>query len=234
MAKILIVDDDPNVLKVAGKVLQKANYEVSVAKDALSALELLGSEQFDALISDANMPHFSGFELVKSVKSNPRYERMAIAMLTGLCGQKDIHKAVQVGVDEYIIKPIDPLLFIRKVEGLFRKKPPENRMQVTVKPGHPISDAFIQIKGKVHSVSEQGLVLRTEQELANGSVVQIQTLLFRDLEVDPPLMRALTIRDVSAINKKLWEIQFRFVDVDEKFEKKIREWIGLQSTRHVM
>ena len=77
MAKILLVDDDPEILKVAEKVLAHANYQTETASDALIALDALNSSRFDALITDANMPRYSGFQLIQTVRNDKRFDHMA-------------------------------------------------------------------------------------------------------------------------------------------------------------
>src|SRR5210317_1448319 len=110
MARILVVDDDPDILRLADRVLSMGGHIVFRAQDAVRAMDLLNSSMFDLLISDANMPHFSGFDLVRHVRNNKRFNNMAIAMLTGLRERKDIERAVRAGVDDYIVKPIDPMV----------------------------------------------------------------------------------------------------------------------------
>ena len=68
------------------------------------------------------MPHYTGFELIHTVRNNPKFKHMSIVMLTGLRERKDVERALTVGVDDYIVKPIDPLLLIQKVNSLFEKK----------------------------------------------------------------------------------------------------------------
>ena len=76
---ILIVDDDPDILKIADRILAHAGHEVKVAENALGALDLLTQSEFDLLISDANMPRYSGFELVQTVRANPALNAFQIA-----------------------------------------------------------------------------------------------------------------------------------------------------------
>src|SRR5262249_28829124 len=119
MARILVVDDDKDILKLTERVFPQARHTVFTAEDAFKATDFLDHLDFDMLISDANMPHFSGFELVQTLRRNQRFERLAIAMLTGLRERKDIDRALKAGVDDYIVKPIDPMILMTKVQALF-------------------------------------------------------------------------------------------------------------------
>ena len=71
MARILVVDDDADILKLAEQILTAAGHTVIVAEDALRALDWLGQMSFDLLLSDANMPLYSGFDLINTVRENP-------------------------------------------------------------------------------------------------------------------------------------------------------------------
>src|ERR1700735_1237149 len=106
MARILVVDDDGDIWKLVERVFAPGGHAVVTAPDAYQAMDKLDHVDFDLLISDANMPHFSGFELVQTVRKNPRFQNLSIAMLTGLRERKDIERALKVGVDDYIVKPI--------------------------------------------------------------------------------------------------------------------------------
>ena len=92
---ILVVDDDPDILKLAERVLASAGHTVLTASDVLSALDLMNRLQFDMLISDANMPHYNGFDLVTTIRKNSAYKNMSVAMLTGLRERKHVERAVR-------------------------------------------------------------------------------------------------------------------------------------------
>jgi len=228
MARILVVDDDPDILKMADRILGQAQYEVFVAVGAVQALELLNSAPFDALISDANMPQYSGFDLVQTIKGNRRFQHMAIAMLTGLREKKDIEKAVRVGVDDYIVKPIEPALLVRKVEGLFRKKPPLHQDEVVVPEGSPQSHATLQSPIAVRKISESGLVIDLDQDLPVGCVLNIDSPLFRSLKLSPLSLRVLSCKKKK--EEEEFEAHLGFVNPQEEVLQRIRSYVN--SNKH--
>src|SRR5690606_17833750 len=124
MATILLVDDDHDILTFGKKVLASVGYNVMTAPDVVTAVNILNQQEFDLIISDANMPVHSGFDLLKTLKSEKRFQNIPIALLTARRGREDIEQAIRLGVDDYIVKPIDASLLIKKVEGLFKKMPP--------------------------------------------------------------------------------------------------------------
>ncbi len=223
MSRILVVDDDPDVLRVVDKVLRLSQHEVFTAVDAIKAMDLLNASKYDLLITDANMPQFSGFELVRTVKNNKRFERMAIAMLTGLREKKDIEKAIRAGVDDYIIKPIDPMLLLEKVDGLFKKKPPVERLAYDLPPGSTYAVAQISTPAKLVQINELGLILRSNVEIAEGTAIKVISDFFRKLEIKvPPAMKVISCRKLE----KEYEVRVAFAGANDAFYQRVRVWIG--------
>ena len=123
MAHILVVDDDELILKIAKSILHKAGHVVTLAKDGHQALEAIELELYDMIITDANMPNgVSGFSLVSTIRKNERCNAIPIMFLTGRKDKSDVSRALEAGVDDYVVKPIDPDLFVAKVEALINKK----------------------------------------------------------------------------------------------------------------
>src|SRR6185437_13724714 len=171
MARILVVDDDPDILKMADKILTSAGHMVTVAEDALKAVDWLNSASFDLLLSDANMPQFSGFDLINTIRSNPKYADMIIAMLTGLREREDVERALKLGVNAYIVKPLDPLLLVQKINTLFDKKGTQKVAEVTLSPSQ--GRAALRRQITVEKLSEMGLQVLTEDPVKPGQMLDI-------------------------------------------------------------
>lgn len=223
MARILVVDDDPDILKIAEKVLSAADHIVLTASDAMKAMELLNTCHFDLLLSDANMPHYSGFELVATLRNNRRYEDMAIAMLTGLRERKDIDKAIQAGVDDYIVKPIDPLLFVKKVEALFENKPPMAMPEIHFPEDSEFKHASIMVPGEVTSMSEMGMTYYSPHKTPVGTVVEINSPIFELIGINSPLIKIISV-DQSPTDPG-WIHKVIYMGANETLLQKIRAWI---------
>src|ERR1700728_3222226 len=130
MVNVLVVDDDKDFLRIVQKVLEAGNFSVVTTTDAMGALELLQKEIFDLILSDANMPGGSGFDLVRTVRRNPDTAMIPIAMLTGRREKEDIQKGLNAGADDYIVKPIDPDHFIDKINTLLKNRTGEVRPEI--------------------------------------------------------------------------------------------------------
>lgn len=228
MARILIVDDDADIRKVAERVLTAAQHEVYLADNALIAMDMLNASTFDVLISDANMPHYTGFDLVQTVRNNRRFNNMAVAMLTGLRERKDIERAIRAGVDDYIVKPIDPLLFLKKVESLFDKRPPQERAELQMPETSSYSEASIIHKVRVTWVSELGLVLESSQKFREGSVIDVQAPVFEQIGVKCPPLRVLAVKELKS---DTWELRVGFIGATESLLQKIRAWVYAETTK---
>ena len=117
----LIVDDDTDVLKVISKLLELKNHTVVTAENALEAIDRITENNIDIVITDATMPEYSGFDLIRSLKNNKKYASLTLAMLTGRREKEDIQHAMDLGVQDYIVKPIEPDVLLGKIESLVEK-----------------------------------------------------------------------------------------------------------------
>lgn len=230
MARILVVDDDPDILKMADLLLRQSHHEVVTANHAVKALEYLDRAPFDLLISDANMPQFTGFDLVKTVRANPKLNHLAIAMLTGLRERKDVEKAVRVGVDDYIVKPLDPLLLVQKVEALLSQKTPQQALEIKFVKGSPLAKATIEFALEIESVSELGVILRSHVPMEVGSKVDMQSLFFKELGDQAPPLKVLHCEAIAEEN--CYRVQLVFLGATESFLQKIRRYVFSHGASH--
>lgn len=122
MFKILLVDDDADVRRFVKKILERDNYQVVVVDNGLTALNELNNDSYDLLLSDANMPQYSGFDLIKTIKLQAKHKDLLIVMLTGRREKQDIQLAIELGVKDYIVKPIDPQLLLQKIQKVFESR----------------------------------------------------------------------------------------------------------------
>ena len=111
--KVLIVDDEEIIRKFLRINLLKLGYEVKEAMDGVQALEQLGKDTYDLLISDVLMPNKNGWELLKAIRSNPKTKDMPVIMLTAKNEDADMFQGYELGANYYMTKPFtkDQLLF---------------------------------------------------------------------------------------------------------------------------
>lgn len=222
MGRILVVDDDPDILNITEQVLVAAGHTVFLAQDALTAMDWLNQLQFDMLVSDANMPHYSGFELVGTVRNDDRFENMSVAMLTGLRERKDVEKALKAGVDDYIVKPIDPLILVQKINSLFNKRPPQTHAEIDLRHTKQ-NQGSIRTAIQVDSVSELGICIVTDLNLQVGQSLDIHCDFFAELETETPPMKVLSVEKIPGTTQV--RARLIFLGAQEAFLQKIRRWL---------
>ena len=221
MGRILIVDDDKDILRMMEQILAEAGHSVVSATSAMEAIDHLRVASFDMVLSDANMPMHSGFDLVSTLRKEPEWQNLAIAMITGRREKKDIEKAVHAGVDDYIVKPIDPLLLIQKVETLFTKRPPEHHPEWFVKTSEQGSGKVI-FPMTLQKVSELGVTAHSTVNFQYGQVLEVRFQFFEELQVEPPPLRVLRCHEIAPGQ---YEVELMFLGSREAFLQKVRRWI---------
>ena len=103
--KILVVDDDRNVLFLVSELLARDNYEVIQASDGLTALSQIRELLPDLAVLDVMMPGLDGFELCRRIKNDPLTMDIKVIMVTAKTSGKDIETGISAGADHYITKP---------------------------------------------------------------------------------------------------------------------------------
>ncbi len=111
--RILIVEDDECNQLIIGRILENNGYSFVTASDGLQALVEIGRNKYDLILSDVNMPNFSGYELLEFMKNKKM--NIPLMFLTGNTTQEDEIKGLQLGAVDYLRKPIDPQLLLLKL-----------------------------------------------------------------------------------------------------------------------
>ncbi|WP_311482448.1 response regulator transcription factor [uncultured Anaerococcus sp.] len=115
MKKILIIEDDRNLLNELREFLENKGYEVGTVNDFLKASDFALETRPDLVILDINLPGISGFDICKSIKEK---SNIPILMLTSRIGIEDEIKGLEIGADEYLAKPVDTRRLILRMEKL--------------------------------------------------------------------------------------------------------------------
>ncbi|WP_414540186.1 Hpt domain-containing protein [Stenotrophomonas forensis] len=115
---VMVVDDSLTMRKVTGRILERHNFEVSVARDGVEALERLEERVPDLMLLDIEMPRMDGYELATAMRADPRYREVPIVMITSRSGDKHRQRAFEIGVQRYLGKPYQELDLMRNVYDL--------------------------------------------------------------------------------------------------------------------
>ncbi len=115
MKKILIIEDDRNLLNELKEFLQNKGYEVGSVDNFLKSIDLVLEERPDLVILDINLPGISGFDICRDIKEK---SNIPVLMLTSRIGIEDEIKGLEIGADEYLSKPVDTRKLILRMEKL--------------------------------------------------------------------------------------------------------------------
>lgn len=121
--KILIVDDEPDILEFLKYNLLKEGFEVLTACDGEEGLRVAEAEKPDLIVLDIMMPKMDGVEICRNIRSNPSLKNTLVAFLTAREEDYSQIAALDVGGDDYITKPVKPRVFISRINALLRRKP---------------------------------------------------------------------------------------------------------------
>lgn len=116
--KILIADDEPNIVISLEYLMKRQGFEVSVARDGQEALDMVESVMPDLILLDVMMPHKNGFEVCQALRAQPRFADVRIVMLTAKGRDTDIAKGMAMGANAYMTKPFATRDLVEKVHGL--------------------------------------------------------------------------------------------------------------------
>jgi two-component system, OmpR family, phosphate regulon response regulator PhoB len=114
-ASILIVEDHPTMREAMRLVLEHEGFEINVAADGQSALQMARSDPPDLMFLDMNLPGASGADILQQLKADPATESIRVIVITAV-GEEGREFALSLGADEYFTKPFSPLALLRTVE----------------------------------------------------------------------------------------------------------------------
>ena len=117
--KILVVEDEKDLADAIARGLARQAYSVDLAYDGLKALELVEINSYDLLILDLNLPGLDGLEVCKRIRTND--SRTGILMLTARAGQDDRVMGLDLGADDYLVKPFHFPELIARVRSILRR-----------------------------------------------------------------------------------------------------------------
>ena len=119
--KIMVVDDEEDIQELVRYNLERNGHEVSCVSSGEEALEGIRSFRPDLLVLDLMLPGIDGFEVCKILKNDPKTERIPIVMLTAKGEESDIVTGLELGAEDYIVKPFSPQVLLARVRTVLRR-----------------------------------------------------------------------------------------------------------------
>jgi DNA-binding response OmpR family regulator len=119
--KVLLVEDDPVILRLLEVNFDLEGFDVVVAHDGAEGIDLARSERPDLVISDIMMPNVSGLELVAALKGDGDTAGIPIILLSAKAQSADVKAGMEAGADDYVTKPFEPLELVDRVRALIAR-----------------------------------------------------------------------------------------------------------------
>jgi DNA-binding response OmpR family regulator len=116
--RILVVDDEPNIVLSLEFLMRRAGFEVEVARDGREALAALEGEPPDLLLLDVMMPEFDGFEVCEKIRARPEWASTKIVMLTARGREAERERGMTLGADAYVTKPFSTRDLVERIKRL--------------------------------------------------------------------------------------------------------------------
>lgn len=119
--KILVVDDEPDIVEFISYNLKSKGYQIASAKDGIEAIKKAKEFRPDLILLDVMMPNKDGLQTLKEMRQLPDFENTAIIFLTALSDEKSEIEGLNLGADDYIAKPIKPELLVTRIAAALRR-----------------------------------------------------------------------------------------------------------------
>jgi len=206
MKKVLLADDEKDILEFLQYNLEKEGFEVITANNGEEAVSL-AKEDIDLAILDIMMPKMDGYHVCEQIRKNKKTEHLPVIFLTAKTSEQDEIKGLELGANDFIQKPISPLKLIARVKSNLRKSAtePETAPRLVVGP-----IAVDRVEYKIFIDDQETFFPRKEFELLNYLCENVGKILTR-----------------TAILQKVWGSDIYVVDrtIDVHI-RKIREKLG--------
>jgi two-component system alkaline phosphatase synthesis response regulator PhoP len=130
--KILVIDDEEDILELVGFNLSKEGFRVIPASTGEKALDLVKSEIPDLIVLDLMLPGIDGLEFARRLKSEDDFPRIPIVMLTAKGEEADIVSGLELGADDYVTKPFSPRVLVARIRAVLRRREKDYSSEETV------------------------------------------------------------------------------------------------------
>jgi two-component system alkaline phosphatase synthesis response regulator PhoP len=203
---ILVIDDEPELVKLLDYNLTKAGYLVLTAKDGESGLATARKHSPDAIILDVMMPGLDGWEVCKRLRQDPATSALPVIMLTAKADEGDRVLGLELGADDYVTKPFGVRELLARVKALLRRSEVASTSTEVVKSGKIVIDSSrrtVTVAGKPVALTATEFNLLKALAEKEGRVISREDLLSLARGDEVAVMDRTVDVHVAALRKKL-------------------------------
>jgi DNA-binding NarL/FixJ family response regulator len=177
--KLLLIDDDPNLILLVKDYLEFRGYHVISAENGREALEILREEKPDMIICDVMMPEVDGYSLVQQIRESPQTSSIPVMLLSAKSQSQDRVKGLNIGADVYMVKPFEPEELVAQVESTLKQV---NRLRGQANQEGKVPPT-IQINHQVDlTPTEQKVIHLLAQGMGNQEIAETLNVSKRTIE----------------------------------------------------
>ncbi|MDB2447350.1 response regulator [bacterium] len=220
--KILIVDDVKSMRELLRAQLEDASFEIIEAENARNFFEALKKWEFDLVLLDINLPDLSGITALHKIKKILPSRKPKVIFISGETDQSIVLSAIKAGGDGYICKPIDPMVFITKIQNVLKISKETNVTSVKCSLVYDYAKLPVISKDSIVEISETRCQLDTMEEFKQKGVFEI-SVPYLDSLAKKKLILNLKIDNVTK-NKDKFLINCQFMSLSEATKNVIKSF----------
>lgn len=231
MKRILVVDDDADILRLSRHLLTEIGVHVETCDTVLLALEKVRTEEpYDLILCDVKMPRLSGYDLILTLKKDPRHKKIPVAMLSGKKEKTDILQAIEMGAHDYIIKPFEPQSFIHRVTEMLARGEGAETFTLPKNFRLPRPErATATLALEILSLNEKHITLKSPQFLDSGLLLWVGCPFLRQIGLHSPQMKVVSSRLAGGgADEESWLVQATFHKLNPRDQKALTAWLNSQ------
>ena len=218
---ILVVDDDEDILKLLNKILTAAGFNVLCAPNPVEGRILLQAEAPHVILTDLHMVPENGFQFIQSIRSQKQYDSIPILVLSALNDFSSVKKSIALGVNDYVIKPLQSPMLLRKLRKAllnkdFVKWEPKENEEITVT---AVLNAIIPRLG------ETGCQIQGPFKITTGKEIKITSNDFMEMGLEKVIIKASPLMKTYQSGGQFLN-DLTFVGVSESISSKIRQFVN--------
>lgn len=184
---ILVADDDPISRIILEQSLQKEGHAVAAVEDGSQALEAFFAEAFDLVLLDVLMPGVDGFHVLKTMKSDAKRGHVPVVMISGLDDIDSVVRCIELGAEDYLPKPFDPMLLRARINsGLAKKRLHDLELEYLEQVAHVVRAAAAIEEGDFETSSLESVVSRND---ALGQLARVFQRMARQVQAREESLR---------------------------------------------
>ena len=180
--RLLVVDDEPNLLRAVAACLKAENYEVSTARSGREALMQLAESVPDLVISDIRMPGMDGYKLARQLRGSPRTTLLPIVFLTAKDQTSDRIEGFRAGIDAYLTKPFEPDELIAVVNGILNRVERTHSQIARLVSATDVEKSSVSFQDEALTEAENRVAVAVSRGLSNKEIAAELEISVRTVE----------------------------------------------------